>query len=217
MATAVVHEAREKAATTSARPGLRLRIPRFVTGLAICAVAVWLTVQVNLGLAPWDVLHSGLSQTFGVSFGAVVVGLGILILAGSALLGVRPGVGTLINVVLMGFAIDGLLATSWLDGLAAAPTAVRLLVLVGAIGLLGFGAAVYIGAGFGAGPRDSLMVACAGRGLPIGWSRCAIELSVLGIGWLLHGPVGIGTAVIALASGPAVQVSFRLLSNSATR
>ena len=217
MASAVVHEARQKAATSSTRPGLRLRIPQFVTGLAICALAVWLTVQVNLGLAPWDVLHSGLSETFGVSFGAVVVGLGFLILAGSALLGVRPGVGTLINVVLMGFAIDGLLATSWLDGLATAPTAVRLVVLVGAVGLLGLGAAVYIGAGFGAGPRDSLMVACAGRGLPIGLSRCAIELSVLGVGWLLHGPVGIGTAVIALGSGPAVQFSFRLLSKGITR
>src|SRR5215210_7152845 len=123
MASAVVHEAREEAATTSARPRCWLRIPQFVAGLAICAVAVWLTVQVNLGLAPWDVLHSGLSQTSGVSFGAVVVGLGIVILAGSALLGVRPGVGTLINVVLMGFVIDGLLATPWLDGLATGSTA----------------------------------------------------------------------------------------------
>jgi uncharacterized protein len=222
MAPAVTVVAPERARTTTttittARPSLRSRLPRFVAGLALCAVAVWLTVQVDLGLAPWDVLHSGLSHVFGLSFGAVIVAVGILVLAASALLGVRPGVGTLVNVVLMGFALDRLLATSWLDALPAAPFAVRLLVLVGAVGLLGLGAALYIGAGFGAGPRDSLMVALAGRGLPIGWSRCAIELSVLVGGWLLHGPVGIGTAVIALTSGPAVQVAFRLLQREPPR
>jgi uncharacterized membrane protein YczE len=79
------------------------------------------------------------------------------------------------------------------------------------VGLLGLGAALYIGAGLGAGPRDSLMVAMTRRGLPIGWSRCAIEASVLAAGWLLHGPVGVGTAVVALLSGPAVHVGFRLV------
>jgi uncharacterized protein len=215
MAAAVVHDVPRTAPGTqpgtTARPSLARRLPRFVAGLALCAVAVWLTVQVNLGLSPWDVLHSGLAHLLGVSFGAVLVGVGLLVLVGSALLGVRPGVGTFVNVVLMGIALDRLLATSWLDTLAVAPLAVRLPVLVGAVALLGVGAALYIGAGLGAGPRDSLMVALAGRGLPIGWSRCAIELSVLAGGWLLHGPVGIGTAVIALTSGPAVQVAFRLL------
>jgi uncharacterized membrane protein YczE len=217
MATAVVQAAPHTASSTFARPRLRTQIPRFVAGLGICAVAVWLTVQVNLGLSPWDVLHSGLSHAFGLSFGAVIVAVGILVLAASGLLGVRPGVGTLVNVLFMGFAIDGLLATPWLDGLATAPTAVRVLVLLAAVALLGFGAAVYIGAGLGAGPRDSLMVAFAGRGFPIGWARCAIELSVLAVGWLMHGPVGIGTAVIAVASGPAVQVSFRLLAGRVPR
>lgn len=211
MATAVVPDAPKLAPSRPTRPSLLSRLPRFVGGLALCAVGVWLTVQVDLGLAPWDVLHSGLSHLFGISFGAVIVAVGIVVLGASALLGVRPGLGTLVNVVLVGFALDGLMATPWLDTLPAAPLAVRLLVLVGAVALLGVGAAVYIGAGFGAGPRDSLMVALAGRGLPIGWARCAIELSVLGGGWLLHGPVGIGTAVVALTSGPAVQVAFRLV------
>jgi uncharacterized membrane protein YczE len=209
MATAVVLDAPEEATAPTGR-SLRSRLPRFVAGLALCAAGVWLTVQVDLGLAPWDVLHSGLSQIFGLSFGAVLAAVGLLVLGLSALLGVRPGWGTLVNIVLMGFAIDALLATSWLDGLSAAPLAVRIPVLVGAVGLLGAGAALYIGAGLGAGPRDSLMVALAGRGLPIGWARCAIELAVLGGGWLLHGPVGIGTAVVAVTSGPAVQVGFRL-------
>jgi uncharacterized membrane protein YczE len=210
MATAVVLEAPETTPATTTRPSMPRRLPRFVLGLSLCAVAVWLTVQVDLGLAPWDVLHSGLSSLVGMPFGGVIVAVGILVLAGSALLGVRPGLGTLVNVLSMGVAVDRLLATSWLDALPTAPLPVRVLVLVGAIALLGLGAALYIGAGFGAGPRDSLMVGLARRGLPIGWSRSAIEVSVLAGGWLLHGPVGIGTAVIAVATGPAVQVAFRL-------
>jgi uncharacterized membrane protein YczE len=210
MATAVVLEAPETTPATTTRPSMPRRLPRFVLGLSLCAVAVWLTVQVDLGLAPWDVLHSGLSSLVGMPFGGVIVAVGILVLAGSALLGVRPGLGTLVNVLSMGVAVDRLLATSWLDALPTAPLPVRVLVLVGAIALLGLGAALYIGAGFGAGPRDRLMVGLARRGLPIGWSRSAIEVSVLAGGWLLHGPVGIGTAVIAVATGPAVQVAFRL-------
>src|SRR3954447_15334828 len=217
MAPAVVLDAPETLPTTSTDPSLRSRLARFVAGLALCALAVWLTVQVNLGLAPWDVLHSGLSHVLGMSFGAVIVAVGILVLVVSALLGVRPGLGTLVNVVLMGFALDGLLSTSWLDTLPTASLALRIVVLMGAVALLGLGAALYIGAGLGAGPRDSLMVAFAGRGLPIGWSRCAIELSVLAGGWLLHGPVGIGTAVVAVTSGPAVQAAFRVVGHEPQR
>lgn len=211
MATARVLDAPEAKPVTAPDPSLGNRLARFVAGLALCAVAVWLTVRVDLGLSPWDVLHSGLTQMTGLSFGAVLVTVGVVVLAGSALLGVRPGWGTLVNVVVMGVVLDRLLATSWLDGLPAAPLAVRLVVLLGAVGLLGLGAALYIGAGLGAGPRDSLMVALAGRGLSMGWSRCAIELTVLAGGWLLHGRVGIGTAVMALTSGPAVQAAFRVL------
>jgi uncharacterized membrane protein YczE len=211
MAPAVVREAPDSTPETTVRSPFYRRLPRFVLGLALCAVAVWLTVQVQLGLSPWDVLHSGLSHVFGMSFGAVIVAVGIVVLAGSALLGVRPGLGTIVNVLSMGVAVDRLLATSWLDTLPAAALPVRLVVLVVAVALLGLGAALYIGAGFGAGPRDSLMVALADRGLPIGWSRGAIEVSVLGAGWLLHGPVGVGTAVVALATGPAVQVAFRVV------
>ena len=210
MATAVVLEAPEATPATTTRPPLHRRLPRFVLGLSLCAIGVWLTVQVHLGLSPWDVLHSGLSQVFGLSFGGIIVAVGIVVLAGSAFLGVRPGLGTLVNVLSMGFVVDRLLATTWLDTLPTAPLPVRGLVLAAAVALLGLGAALYIGAGFGAGPRDSLMVALARRGLPIGWSRGAIELTVLGAGWLLHGPVGIGTAVVAVATGPAVQVAFRL-------
>jgi uncharacterized membrane protein YczE len=187
------------------------RVLRFVGGLACCALAVWLSVQVELGLSPWDMLHSGLSETLGISFGLVVILVGLAVLLVSWGLGVRPGLGTLVNIVSVGWVLDLLLASSWLDGLPDADVRLRVLVLVAAVLLLGFGAALYISAGFGAGPRDSLMVACHHHGLPIGASRVAIELTVLLVGWLLGGALGLGTVLLALGTGPVVQLSFRLL------
>jgi len=203
--------------TAPARPRLTRwtpppgRLLRFLGGLASCALAVWLSVQVELGLSPWDMLHSGLSESLGLSFGLVVILVGLAVLLVSWALGVRPGLGTLVNIVSMGWVLDRLLATSWLDGLSSAAIWLRVLVLVAAVLLLGFGAALYIGAGFGAGPRDSLMVACHHRGLPIGPARVAIELTVLLVGWLLGGALGLGTVLLALGTGPVVQLSFRLL------
>jgi uncharacterized membrane protein YczE len=187
------------------------RAVQFAIGLALVAAGVWLSLQAGLGLASWDVLHAGLAGRTGLSFGTVVMLVGVLVLAASWLMGVRPGIGTLVNVVAVGLALDRLVATPWLDGLPDAAVAVRVLVLLAAVVLLGLGAALYIGAGFGAGPRDSLMVACHDRGMSIGAARCLIELSVVAVGWLLGGPVGLGTLVVAFTSGPAVQLSFRLL------
>ncbi len=197
-------------APPSQRP-LPLRLLQFAVGVAFCAVAVWLTLQVALGLSPWDVLHAGLADATGMSFGTALILVGLAVLGVSAALGVRPGIGTLVNQVVVGITLDRLLATRWLDALPHAPVPARLAVLVGAVALLGLGCAMYIGSGFGAGPRDSLMLACYQRGVPIGPARCVIELSVLVVGWLLAGPVGVGTVVIALGLGPAVSAGFRLI------
>jgi uncharacterized membrane protein YczE len=187
------------------------RLLQFTVGLTLCAVAVWSSVTVGLGLSPWDTLHAGLSERLGLSFGTILILVGVLVQALAWVLGQRPGLGTLVNIVGVGWTVDRLLGTSWLDGLPEAPTALRVLVLLGSVTLLGLGGAMYIAAGFGAGPRDSLMVACFHRGLPIGPARCAIECTVLLVGWLLGGPLGLGTVLLALGTGPVVQLSFRLL------
>ncbi|PPK98092.1 putative membrane protein YczE [Kineococcus xinjiangensis] len=184
---------------------------QFLGGLVLCATGVWLSLQAGLGVSPWDVLHAGVATWTGLSFGTVVAGVGVVVVVLSALLGVRPGLGTFVNILLIGAVLDLLLAASWLDGLPEAALALRILALLAAVALLGTGAALYIGAGFGAGPRDSLMVACHLRGWPIGVSRVVIEVSVVAAGWLLGGPVGAGTVVMALALGPATQVAFRVL------
>ena len=203
------------AARSAARPAAwtppRARLLRFLGGLAICVVGVFLSLRAGLGLSPWDVLHAGTSEQSGLSFGTVVIAVGLLVLLVSWALGVRPGLGTLFNVLAVGWGLDALLATSWLEGLADAPVALRVLAVLGSVAALGFGAALYIGAGYGAGPRDSLMVACHQHGLPIGASRVVIEVTVVVVGWLLGGPVGVGTVLLAVGTGPAVQASFRLL------
>jgi uncharacterized membrane protein YczE len=203
--------AARRTAAAGGRGRLARRLLQFLLGLALCATGVWLSLQAGLGVSPWDVLHAGITQHIGLSFGTVVIETGLLVLVAAAAAGVRPGVGTPVYIVLTELGLDGLLAASWLDDLSTEPVAVRLPVLLLAVVALGLGCALYHGAGFGAGPRDSLMVVCHRHGLPIGLSRCAIETSVLVAGFLLGGAAGVGTVVVALGTGPVVQVSLRLL------
>ncbi|WP_337063286.1 YczE/YyaS/YitT family protein [Kineococcus sp. G2] len=191
-----------------------VRVVQFLAGLSLCAAGVWGSLQVQLGVASWDVLHAGVADRTGLSYGTVVAAVGVLVVVLSLFLGVRPRVGTLFNVVVIAVALDALLGSPWLDGLHTAPVAVRAAVLAASVLALGFGGALYIGAGLGSGPRDSLMVACHLRGWPVGASRVVIEVAVVAVGWLLGGPVGVGTVVMAFALGPVTQLAFRVLRQS---
>jgi uncharacterized membrane protein YczE len=134
------------------------------------------------------------------------------------LLGVRPGPGTLANLVLIGAFEDLLLHTSLAAGIGDGPLLARLAVLVAGILLIGLAGALYIGAHYGAGPRDGLMVALhTRRGWSIGLARTVVEASALVLGVLLGGPVGLGTALYTLGIGPATQSAFRLLRMTPSR
>jgi uncharacterized membrane protein YczE len=180
------------------RAELRRRLPRLVLGILVLGLGVALTVRAELGLAPYDVMHQGLAEVTGLDFGVVVIGLGLLILLAWFPLHQRFGLGTVVNVLTVGLVID--LA---LDRVAAATAvAVRVPMLLGGTVLIGLGAGLYIGAGLGPGPRDGLMTAFARRGHPLWLVRTVMELTALAIGWALGGEVGIGTVLIAFASGP---------------
>jgi uncharacterized membrane protein YczE len=181
---------------------LRHRTPRLLAGLVLCGVGIGLMVRADLGLAPWDVLHQGISQRTGLPQGQVTVLVSFAVLTLWVPLRERPGLGTLANAVVIGLVVDLTLAV-----LETPPTtAGRVgLLLVGAF-LFGPGSGLYIGAGLGPGPRDGLMTALARRGGSVRSVRTAIELSALGIGVLLGGTVGVGTIVFALSVGPNVQV-----------
>jgi uncharacterized membrane protein YczE len=170
-------------------------------------------IRAELGLGPWDAFHVGLSELTGISVGLVMNAVGLVIVVGALAIRVRPGPGTIANMILIGIFADLLL-----PHLPTATGAIfPWIYLLGGIALCGIATGLYIGAGYGAGPRDSLMVGLAER---TGWSirlmRTLIEVSVLGLGWAMGGKIGIGTVVFTITVGPAAQWGLALFSPAPT-
>jgi uncharacterized membrane protein YczE len=178
------------------------RLGQLLVGLVLYGVSMAMMLRSTLGLDPWDVFHAGLTQRLPLSFGEVVIVVGVVVLVAWVPLRQWPGLGTLANVVVIGLATDAALH------LIAAPTAMpaRVALLLGGIVLNSIAGGLYIGSQLGPGPRDGLMTGIARRsGLSIRVVRTAIELSVLLVGWSLGGVVGLGTVLYALLIGPLVQ------------
>lgn len=177
---------------------LRRRLPRLLVGVVVLGFGIALTLQAELGVSPYDVLHQGLSDLTGLSFGAVVVLLGLLILLLWIPLGQRFGVGTIVNTLTVGWVTDACLE------IVPVPSedVLRWAMLLAGIVVAAFGMACYIGAGLGPGPRDGLMTGIAAKGFPIWLVRTVLELVALGIGWALGGDVGVGTILFAFSIGP---------------
>lgn len=177
------------------------RLPRLLVGLVMFGVGVALMVRSNLGLSPWEVFHQGIARHTGLALGtvAILTGVGVLLLW----LPIRErwGLGTVLNVIVIGLVINFSLGV--LD--APEPMWARVAFLVVGIFVFGPGSGFYIGAGLGAGPRDGLMTGIARRGHPVRVVRTGIELTVLVIGAALGGTVGIGTVAFALTIGPNVH------------
>ncbi len=162
----------------------------------------------GLGVDPWDVFHQGLSRRLGLGVGtwAIIVGVGVLLLW--IPLRQRPGLGTVCNVIVVGLVIDVMLATIHpVHGLPA-----QIAVMLGAVALNGIATGAYIGAGLGPGPRDGLMTGLGARGHSIRVVRTSIELTVLAVGWILGGSVGVGTVVYALGIGPIAHIAIQWLA-----
>ncbi len=179
-------------------------------GLVLFGLALALLVKANLGLDPWDVFNQGVSRRTGLSLGTVTVVTSVVVMLAWLPLRQRPGLGTVGNAVVVGPVLDlGL-------GLLPAPDlwVGRAAFLVAAILGVAVATGLYVGAGWGPGPRDGLMTGLADKGMPLFAARAAIEVTVLVVGWALGGDVGIGTALFALAIGPLVAVSLRHLSVS---
>ena len=187
------------------------RLIQLFTGLVLYGVSDSMLLLAGLGVDPWDVLHQGLARRTGVPTGtwAIIVGAAVLLLW--IPLRQRPGLGTLCNVVLIGAVIDGVLAT------VTPPhsLAVRAAVMVSGVALNGVATGLYVGAGLGPGPRDGLMTGYAARGHSLRLVRTCIEVTVLLVGWLLGGTVGVGTLLYAACIGPLAHVFVPLFTRSA--
>lgn len=177
------------------------RLAQLLPGLMCFGTGVALMVRADLGLSPWQVFHQGVADKAGVAIGTVTILTGIVVLLAWIPLRERFGLGTILNVAIIGNMMNlALLALP--DELGA--LSIRLLAMFGGIVLIGLGSGLYIGAGMGPGPRDGLMTGLARRGLHIGGVRTGLEISVLAIGWILGGTIGLGTLAFALAIGPLI-------------
>jgi uncharacterized membrane protein YczE len=175
------------------------RLVQLFLGLALYGVSLALVLRAGLGLAPWDVLHQGLAGILGTTVGQMVIAVSFVVLLLWIPLRERPGFGTVANAILVGVFVD--LTMVVLDD--AGSWWARVALLLAGVGLNGLATALYIGASFGAGPRDGLMTGLVRRtGRSVRVVRTVLEVTVQAAGWLLGGTVGVGTLLYALAIGP---------------
>jgi uncharacterized protein len=195
--------------------GFGTRLAFLVFGLFLCACGIVCFLESELGLPPWDVLHQGLAEQLGVSFGVANVVVSVLVLALVWRLRANVGLGTFLNALLVGTFVILLTALEAVNALSEESLGVRIVLIAIALLCFGVGSALYIAASMGAGPRDSLMLVTARRlGVRIGVARTGIEVAALVLGFVLGGTVGIGTVVFALGIGPAVEFSFWVLART---
>ncbi len=183
---------------------------RAVAGLFLLALGMYVTIQANIGVSPWDALNLGLSGTFGVIYGTASIAVSLLVLGVDLLLREPIGLGMLLDAVLIGKFVD---LFNWLDlvPLQEDPL-LGVLLMTGGFVLMGAAQVLYMGAGLGCGPRDSLLVGLGKRlrPVPIG-AVCVLIMAVAAFfGWLLGGPIGVGTLYSTFATGPVTQGMYRL-------
>jgi uncharacterized membrane protein YczE len=182
---------------------LSRRLPQLYVGLVLYGVSLAMMVRAELGLAPWDVLHSGLIRHVPITLGQAVVVMSFVVLLLWIPLREMPGLGTVSNAIVVGLAADATL------GVLTPPDALWLRVSLLVLGIVGNGlaTALYIGSQFGRGPRDGLMTGLARR---TGWSlrlvRTGLEVTVVVLGLLLGGVLGLGTVLYAVLIGPLAQL-----------
>ncbi len=183
------------------------RLPSLLVGLVGFGLGIALMAQSGLGLGPWEVLNQGVGLRLGIPMGSASILLGIPILLCWIPLREWPGPGTLMNIVLIGLSTN--LGLMLFPSPPSDALAWRLAQMVAGILVIGVASGLYLAADLGPGPRDGLMTGIHHR---FGWSiaraRLIIEISVLGVGWLLGGTVGIGTLAFALGIGPIVQIAL---------
>ncbi len=183
------------------RDRLGQRLARCTFGLALFAVGISLQMNANIGAPPWDVFHQGVSKQTEISIGKVIVMTGFILLLLWIPLKQKPGLGTILNALEIGLVADLALA------IIPEPNNIFIRVVMAALGIVivAVGTGFYIGSALGPGPRDGLMTGLAKRGIPIRIGRTAIEVTVLIVGLVLGGQVGVATFAFAFGVGPLVH------------
>ncbi|KAA6449011.1 YczE/YyaS/YitT family protein [Bacillus atrophaeus] len=184
-----------------------LRWAFYFIGLLILSFGISLTIEGKaLGISPWDAFHYGLFQRFGLTIGqwAIIIGA-IIVCLTSVFTKALPKIGAILNMLLIGIFID------FFNILLPEPSTYTVSVIVFSLGvlLIGYGVGVYVSAGLGAGPRDSLMMLISEKtGWNVQWVRNGIELTILAVAWGMGGPIGIGTIITAILTGLILRFSL---------
>ncbi|MFZ8893400.1 MAG: YczE/YyaS/YitT family protein [Ilumatobacteraceae bacterium] len=183
------------------RDRLGQRLGRCIFGLALFAIGISLQMNANIGAPPWDVFHQGVAKQTEISVGKIIVMTGFILLLLWIPLKQKPGLGTILNALEIGLVADLALA------IIPEPKNIFVRVIMASLGIVivAIGTGFYIGSALGPGPRDGLMTGLAKRGIPIRIGRTAIEVTVLVVGLLLGGQVGVATFAFALGVGPLVH------------
>jgi len=182
------------------------RLLQMTAGLIVFALGLALAIKANIGYSPWEILHHGISKTTGITIGQAGIILGVFLVIFVTLAGEKLGLATVFNIILIGTFTDLFLkllplSPDWIVGVA---------MLLGGLFAVSFGTFLYVGSGFGVGPRDNLMILLRRKTkLPAGICRSAVELIVTIIGWRLGGMVGFGTILAVIAIGFCIQITFR--------
>ncbi|CAK7018546.1 hypothetical protein CIW83_15750 [Tissierella sp. P1] len=188
-----------------------LRIIRLFIGYFVCAVGMVMTINANIGVSPWDVFHQGLGNIFNLPIGRASIIAGLIITIIDIFLGQNIGWGTIFNMIVIGIFVDFLMFNKLIPIFNSFFPSL-LMMLLGML-VLGYGCYIYIGAGFGAGPRDGLMVALTKKTKrSVRFVKNSVEILATVVGYLLGGSVGIGTAIMSIAGGYFFQFAFKTVN-----
>lgn len=181
---------------------------RIIIGLILFGLGVTMTIEAGLGVAPWDVFHHGLSLTTGITMGQASIGVGLLVVIIDVILGQNIGWATILNMMLIGATMDVLMLNDLLPNFETFIP--NFIMLISGIFVQGYGCFLYISVGYGAGPRDGLMVALAKRTKKsVRVLKSSIEVVAVTVGFILGGHLGLGTLIMALFGGVIFQFTFK--------
>ena len=184
---------------------------RLFVGYFVCAIGMVMTINANLGFAPWDVLHQGIGNVTGLTIGKTSIVLGFLIVIIDIFFGENIGWGTIFNMIFIGVFVDIIMINKLIPTFDSFIPSL-LMMFLGML-ILGYGCYIYIGAGLGAGPRDGLMVALTKKTKKsVRFVKNSIEILAVIIGYFLGGSVGIGTAIMSILGGYFFQFAFKTVN-----
>lgn len=187
------------------------RLARCVVGLACFGTGIAFFVRSDLGVPPWDVFHQGISERTGLGLGTVLIIVAFGVLLFWIPLRLRPGLGTILNAIEIGVVEN--VAQELIPHTDTLIT--RIIYMALGLTIIAAGSGLYIGAEFGSGPRDGLMIGLHQRfGISVRFARTTVEITVMIVGIILGGHIGLGTFVFALGIGPMVQVTLRMFKMS---